>query len=65
VKLNLRGIVDARDAHLYGGLVALAAGVALWRGVGPGVALAGAVLLLIGVFGIPDWRKRGERNGSE
>lgn len=59
-----RSVIDMRDLHLYGGLVILGYGLTLWRGSGPGLVAAGAVLLLIGVFGLPAWKKE-KRHGSE
>lgn len=49
--------LDGRDLHLYPGALALGLGVGLWRGAGAGIAVVGMVLLLIGVFGLPAWRK--------
>lgn len=64
MQINLRKIVDARDLHLYGGVVTLALGPILWGWSGLGVAAAGVALILLGAFGLPDWKKE-KRNGPQ
>lgn len=56
--------LDGRDLHLYPGVLALGLGVGLWHGAGAGLASVGLVLLLIGVFGLPAWKKE-TKNGPQ
>lgn len=48
ILLRLRGLVDIRDVHVYGGILLLGVGLAAidWR---LGLAIAGCILFYLGV----------------